>query len=105
MTSLLDRRAAWRSKPASESQRALVERRLGFHKQQSKGIGSTSKEGDAPRLENLTKGMANVILTRLNQGAKGRWTEEAARQNRIFAAQKAEAERRERETVKVGDLI
>ncbi|MGC4421182.1 hypothetical protein ABXW19_11855, partial [Streptococcus suis] len=49
LTALLDRRAVWRNKPASESQRALIERRLGFTK--------ANKKGEAgPSLTNLTRG-------------------------------------------------
>ncbi|KDN47737.1 ResIII-domain-containing protein [Tilletiaria anomala UBC 951] len=103
---LLDRRAAWRSKPASESQKALVERRLGFHrapvrKTEEKSVGEHSGDTDGqPKLENLSRGMASIILTRLNHGTKGRWTEEAKRQNRIFNAEAAEAARKERETLR-----
>ncbi len=112
MNVLLDRRAAWRDKPASEQQRALVERRLGFHAGSGKkgGDRAIAKNGKSvvnepvPQLLNLTRGTAAMILTRLDHGAKTRWTAEATRQNRIFAAERAEAERREKETVRVGDL-
>jgi ATP-dependent helicase IRC3 len=96
--SMLARNAPWRARPASESQRALVERRLGLDKMRAAGAEHT------PPLPALTKGQAATVLTRLRCGAKSRWEREASAHNREVRAQRKEHERRARETVSVGPL-
>ena len=96
---MLNRRAAWRKTKASESQRRLVEKRLGL----SKSSHSSSGPGEAPTSQ-LTKGQASVILTRLLHGAKGRWKERVKRSNRVWRQEERERARVRKETVRVGPL-
>lgn len=123
MSNLLSRFAPWRMKPASEKQRAFVEKRLGLigsrqttsmeavdecsaegaASLEKKTKGSTRNKGESA-LPNLTKGQASTVLTRLQHGAKSRWEKEAKIQNRILLKEEKEAKRRDREVVKVGDL-
>lgn len=99
--SMLARNAPWRMRPASESQRALVERRLGLDKMRA---AAGADDELAPALPSLTKGQAATVLTRLRCGAKARWERQASAHNREVRAQRKEEERRARETVSVGPL-
>lgn len=118
MSNLLSRYAPWRMKPASEKQRAFVEKRLGLTGSRSdsveldvskvdslgKKIKGSLKIKSESALPNLTKGQASTVLTRLQHGAKARWEKEAKLQNRRILKEEKETERRAREIVKVGHL-
>lgn len=99
---LLNRRAAWRGKRATDSQRKLVEKRLGLSK-------FTSQDPDQPAnprsTSDLTKGQASVILTRLLHGAKAKWKDRVKKANKLWRHAEKEKARREREMVKVGPLV
>lgn len=100
MRALLSRHAEWRKGPASSKQRAFVEKRLGFSRK-----GEKEEEGDSKNaLTSLTKGEASMILSRLKHGSKGRWQNEAKRQNKLIEGQEKIRQRKEREVVKVGKL-
>jgi ATP-dependent helicase IRC3 len=105
MRALLSRHADWRKAPASAKQRAFVEKRLGFNRSKRGGIGQGKEEQESKEaLTSLTKGEASMILTRLKHGSKGRWQNEAKRQNKMWEAEEKVRQRKERETVKVGKL-
>lgn len=94
--SLVARHAAWRSRPASEKQRAFVSKRL--------GLKSEGADEDGDKLKGLTKGEAGTILTRLQHGAKSRWQKEERARKKVVDQEEKIVKRRERETVKVGPL-
>uniref|UniRef100_V5GI88 P-loop containing nucleoside triphosphate hydrolase protein n=2 Tax=Kalmanozyma brasiliensis (strain GHG001) TaxID=1365824 RepID=V5GI88_KALBG len=99
---MLNRRAAWRATRASDSQRRLVEKRLGLSKPTHTEPGQEGKK-EKKRSE-LTKGQASVILTRLLHGAKGRWKDRVKRSNKVWREEEKERQRIERQTVRVGPL-
>ncbi|KAN0060153.1 putative ATP-dependent helicase IRC3 [Thecaphora frezii] len=109
---MLHRYAKWRGTRATDSQRKLVEKRLGLSKiiaaQAGGGDGGGADAGSSSsRLlatEVMTKGQASVILTRLMHGAKARWQQRAKDSNRIWRREEKERARREREMVQVGPL-
>lgn len=107
--SMLNRRAKWRSTKATDSQRRLVEKRLGLSKSTSKDpdtaeVGEGRKKKALTSASELTKGQASVILTRLLHGAKSRWKERVKRANKVWREGEKEKARKERETVRVGPL-
>lgn len=108
--SLLARNAPWRSRPASERQRAFVAKRLGFGKlpaalaTDEDGVPTKVQPKLTDSLPNLTKGEAATVLTRLQHGAKARWEKQAKAHNREVKAKRKEQERKDKETVKVGPL-
>ncbi|SPO25275.1 related to IRC3 - putative RNA helicase of the DEAH/D-box family [Ustilago trichophora] len=109
---MLNRRAAWRATRATDSQRRLVEKRLGLSKVPASPAdaaeGGEGKEGRKKKAltstSQLTKGQASVILTRLLHGAKSRWRDRVKRANKVWREGEKERARKERELVKVGPL-
>lgn len=103
---MLNRRAKWRATKATDSQRRLVEKRLGLSKPSQEAEGD--KDGRRTRAmrsaSELTKGQASVILTRLLHGAKAKWQQRVKRSNKVWRANEREKQRRDRETVRVGPL-
>lgn len=103
---MLNRRAKWRATKATDSQRRLVEKRLGLSKPSQEAEGH--KDGRRTRAmrsaSELTKGQASVILTRLLHGAKAKWQQRVKRSNKVWRANEREKQRRDRETVRVGPL-
>ncbi|PWZ01728.1 P-loop containing nucleoside triphosphate hydrolase protein [Testicularia cyperi] len=116
---MLHRRAKWRLVKATDSQRRLVEKRLGISSVRSDRMPNAADDGDSvspdgsavkknkandPAMSTLTKGQASVILTRLLHGAKARWQQRIKTSNRIWRQKEKDNARRERETVRVGPL-
>lgn len=105
---LLNRRASWRQAKASDSQRRLVEKRLGLSKttplEDADEEGGKKKKKALNSTSQLTKGQASVILTRLLHGAKGRWQQRVKQSNKVWRREERERTRKERETVRVGPL-
>ncbi|KIS66081.1 double-stranded DNA-dependent ATPase [Mycosarcoma maydis] len=105
---MLNRRAHWRSTKATDSQRRLVEKRLGLSKSiptaDSDVLGTNPKKTALTSLSQLTKGQASTILTRLLHGAKARWKDKAKQANKLWRHSEREKARVQRETVKVGPL-
>lgn len=107
---MLNRRANWRQTKATDSQRRLVEKRLGLSKLSStaaneggeKGVGRGKKA--LTSASELTKGQAGIILTRLLHGSKSRWKERVKASNKVWRGIEKERERKEREVVRVGPL-
>ncbi|CBQ70866.1 conserved hypothetical protein [Sporisorium reilianum SRZ2] len=103
---MLNRRAPWRATRATDSQRRLVEKRLGLSKPTTEAPvdGEKTKKKALSSASELTKGQASVILTRLLHGAKGRWKERVKRANKAWRHEEREKARQMRETVRVGPL-
>ncbi|TKY87634.1 hypothetical protein EX895_003215 [Sporisorium graminicola] len=107
---MLNRRAPWRATRATDSQRRLVEKRLGLSKPTSATAEPPAeakekgKRNPLTSASELTKGQASVILTRLMHGAKGRWKERVKKSNKVWRQGEKEKARMQRETVRVGPL-
>ncbi|PWN27946.1 P-loop containing nucleoside triphosphate hydrolase protein [Jaminaea rosea] len=103
---LIRRDAPWRRQPASESQRQLVAKRMGWQHLEESSIASdgASDAHAEETLRTLTKGKAGEMLTRLKFGFRRRWEGEVKAKNREVKAREKERIRREKERVKVGDL-
>ncbi|EPQ29959.1 uncharacterized protein PFL1_02631 [Pseudozyma flocculosa PF-1] len=110
--STLSRYAKWRSTRASDSQRKLVEKRLGLTKALASQVAATSSDPSTSSsvtsvvsaTASLTKGQASVILTRLMHGAKARWQQRAKHSNKLWKQAEKERARVQSETVQVGPL-
>ncbi|KAJ9478566.1 putative ATP-dependent helicase IRC3 [Pseudozyma hubeiensis] len=106
---MLNRRAAWRSTRATDSQRKLVEKRLGLSKSSGQSVdeegGGKPKRKALDSTSQLTKGQASIVLTRLLHGAKGRWKDRVKRANKVWRQEEKEKTRQQRETVKIGPLV
>lgn len=100
---LIRRDAPWRQKPATPSQRRLVEQRISGRKQREE---ETTEEAEkrARQLEDLTMGKVSDILVRLNHGFRSRWQRQVKAHNKAEKVKAKELQRREKETVRVGDL-
>lgn len=115
---LIRRDAEWRKRAASDSQRDLVASRIGHCTLENSFGGLEIRTKTAVEiadeqerqqkkermLASLTKGKAADILTKLRHGFRRRWRETARASNRAAAARIEEIRRRQRETVKVGNL-
>lgn len=105
---MLNRRAKWRNMKATDSQRRLVEKRLGLSKPSPLPADDEEEGGRKKKALNsaseLTKGQASIILTRLLHGAKSRWKERVKASNKVWRGREKERERKEREVVRVGPL-
>ncbi|KAL4070898.1 P-loop containing nucleoside triphosphate hydrolase protein [Scleroderma citrinum] len=88
------RTASWRKTPASESQKAMILKRWGKR-----------EDGITQKLQNLTKGEAANIITRLRHGAQQAYYEKKAKEARKkLMADEKERERKKREVVQVGPM-
>ncbi|KAF5385447.1 hypothetical protein D9757_005321 [Collybiopsis confluens] len=85
--------ARWRKTPASEQQLKVIAKRW----------KKFSQDDDA-RLENLTKGEAANIITRLKHGAIGRHDKKLKQASRVAKEVEKERTRQAREDVQVGPL-
>lgn len=103
MNPLLRRDAAWRKTPATDSQKKLVTKRIRGKGKKRGGEQEEEEDADSETNE-LTKGQAAEILTRLKFGFKRRWETEVKAWNRVAKDKEKERERVSRETVRVGDL-
>ncbi len=65
---------------------------------------STSSSSSSSTLDNLTKGQAANIITRLQHGAKAHYDRKQKERKRAYNVAVRTAERVERETVRVGPL-
>ncbi|KAH7883536.1 P-loop containing nucleoside triphosphate hydrolase protein [Phlebopus sp. FC_14] len=90
------RSAKWRKAPATESQKSLISKR------KTKGI--MNREEITALTENLTKGEAANIITRLKHGAQAYYEKKAKQKRKVDELAQKEKERRAREDVQVGPL-
>ncbi|KAL4069656.1 DEAD-box family helicase [Scleroderma yunnanense] len=87
------RTASWRKTPASESQKAMILKRWGKR-----------EDGITQKLQNLTKGEAANIITRLRHGAQAYYEKKAKEARKKLMADEKERERKKREVVQVGPM-
>ncbi|KAF5374878.1 hypothetical protein D9758_000323 [Tetrapyrgos nigripes] len=87
------RSARWRKTPATEQQIKFVGKRW-----------SKRSDDSDKKLENLTKGEAANIITRLKHGAQSRHQKQRKAALAVVKSEAKEAARRDRETVRVGPL-
>jgi ATP-dependent helicase IRC3 len=97
-SSSLRRNAPWRQKPASDAQKTLVSKRW------SKIYPGMEDERRTEMLENLTKGEAADIITRLRHGSQERFKKKLKQAAKEMHEMNKEQSRRAREDVKVGLL-
>lgn len=91
------RTAKWRKAPASDSQKNFIQKR--------RIKRALDQHTAAATLENITKGEAANIITRLKHGAKAHYEKKAREAKKIFQLAEKERRRKERETVQVGPLV
>jgi len=92
------RSAKWRKSPASEGQRQLIMKR--WLKQ-----GPTNQVSTLEDIEQMTKGEAANIITRLKHGAQTRYEKKMKAYARAASDFHKEKTRREREIVEIGPLL
>ncbi|KAF8640629.1 hypothetical protein AX17_000289 [Amanita inopinata Kibby_2008] len=102
MTLGLLRSAGWRKQPASDGQKQLIAKRWGNRSSMYRGIGW--EEEKMQKIQNLTKGQAANILTRLKHGAQARFEKKQKENIKMLNVVEKEKMRRAREDVKVGPL-
>lgn len=89
------RTAPWRKTPASESQKAIILKRW----------GKRAREDDIThKLQNLNKGEAANIITRLRHGAQAYYEKKTKEGRKKLMAIEKERERQKREVVRVGPM-
>ncbi|KAF9568440.1 P-loop containing nucleoside triphosphate hydrolase protein [Agrocybe pediades] len=92
------RSAAWRRQPASEAQLNFIKKRW---EKQSAYMNSDDRE---EMLENMTKGGAAIVITRLRNGSQARFIKKAKVSLKEQKEAEKELQRQAREVVKVGYL-
>ncbi|OAX44240.1 P-loop containing nucleoside triphosphate hydrolase protein [Rhizopogon vinicolor AM-OR11-026] len=90
------RTAKWRKAPATDSQKAVI------HKRRIKR--ALDQNAAAETLQNMTKGEAANIITRLKHGAQAHYEKKTKEAKKTSQLAEKERRRRERETVQVGPL-
>ncbi|KAG2350305.1 P-loop containing nucleoside triphosphate hydrolase protein [Suillus weaverae] len=91
------RTAKWRKASASDNQRNFIQKRCVKR--------ALDQDAAAATLQNITKGEAANIITRLKHGAKAHYEKKAREAKKIFQLAEKERQRKERETVQVGPLV
>ncbi|KAH7925214.1 P-loop containing nucleoside triphosphate hydrolase protein [Leucogyrophana mollusca] len=91
------RTAKWRRAPATPSQKAFIAKR--------RGKRALDPDADAHQIENMTKGEAANIISRLKHGAQARYEKKMKGERKTAEASAKERLRKARETVQVGPLV
>ncbi|KAG1757630.1 P-loop containing nucleoside triphosphate hydrolase protein [Suillus lakei] len=91
------RTARWRKALASDSQKNLIQKR--------RVKRALDQDAAAATLQNMTKGEAANIITRLKHGAQAHYEKKAREAKKISELAEKERRRRQRETVQVGPLV
>lgn len=91
------RTAKWRKVSASDNQKNFIQKR--------RVKRALDQDAAAATLQNITKGEAANIITRLKHGAKAHYEKKAREAKKIFQLAEKERQRKERETVQVGPLV
>jgi len=98
------RTAGWRRRPATNDQKEFLRKRL----ESKQNPLVTHTDGDVkkthPNIDNLTKGDAANIITRLRHGAQARYSTRIGAARKKALVLEKERQRRAREEVQVGNL-
>ncbi|KAI0932110.1 hypothetical protein AcW1_000677 [Taiwanofungus camphoratus] len=96
----LSRVARWRHEPATDNQKKFIEKRY----KSSNTVSPPAKMKATQWIQNMTKGDAANIITRLKHGAQTRYEKKIKEQQKAVDVLAKEKKRRAREDVKVGPL-